>query len=161
MPTIDIPDKICPHCGGTKWFQYNSKYKDKVYTKYSCSLKIKQNTKRFQQNNPDKLKVYRRKNYLKNSEKYSIIFKDYKSDWYKENKERIVKKSQEWAKNNPEKHKELRKKLDRKASKNLSNRYVKSILSDDGLLEYSQIPQDLIELKRKQLLLKRKIKNNG
>jgi len=26
MPTIDIPDKICPHCGGTKWYTNNVRY---------------------------------------------------------------------------------------------------------------------------------------
>ena len=26
MPTIDIPDKICPHCGGTSWkIEYRKK----------------------------------------------------------------------------------------------------------------------------------------
>lgn len=25
MPTIDIPDKICPHCSGTKWYVHNGR----------------------------------------------------------------------------------------------------------------------------------------
>jgi hypothetical protein len=26
MPTVDIPDKICKHCGGTKWYTHNGRY---------------------------------------------------------------------------------------------------------------------------------------
>jgi hypothetical protein len=161
MPTIDIPDKICPHCGTTKWFMHKRKYKDKIYIKYTCTVKLSESNIKFRKNNPDKLKEYRKKSRLKNGKKYSIKAKEYSLNWYLANKEITVQRSKEWAKNNPEKHKELRKKLDKKASNNLSDRYLKSILSDDNSITYSDVTQDLIEIKRKQLLLKRKSKQNG
>jgi len=44
MPTIDIPDKICPHCGGIRWIVYSEKAPtkdnpDKRRTKYTCWIK--------------------------------------------------------------------------------------------------------------------------
>jgi hypothetical protein len=160
MPTIDIPNKICPHCGGTKWFEYKAKYKDKIYIKYSCLLKVKENHKQFKKNNPDKVKDYRKKSHLKNREYYLIKSKNYNIIWYQKNKENVIKQSKKWKQSNLEKHKQIRKKMDKKASDNLSDRYVKSILCDDTLLKHSDISQELIELKREQLLLKRQIKQN-
>lgn len=108
MPTIDIPDKICPHCGGTKWF----KFIQGKYTKYDCSIKKEQRLINFKKLNPNKYKLYK-------------------------------------------------KKTDRQKSIRLTNSYIKEILIQYADLSFNDIPQELIELKRKQLLLKRKIKNNG
>jgi hypothetical protein len=33
MPTIDIPDKVCPHCGGTKWYINEKHHMNLCYEK--------------------------------------------------------------------------------------------------------------------------------
>jgi hypothetical protein len=108
MPTIDIPDKICPHCGGIRWYTF----KQGKYTRYSCSLRRKETLINFHKLNPEKYKVYKRKS-------------------------------------------------DRQKSVRLTNSYIKEIIIEYTGLSFKDIPQELVELKRKQMLLKRKIKNNG
>lgn len=52
MPTIDIPDKICPHCGGTKWYVHGNRYwcsvrrNDKYNVRYKNRDKELHNEKR-------------------------------------------------------------------------------------------------------------------
>ena len=57
MATIDIPDKICPHCGGIRWYVYVNK----GYTHHHCHVKRTNNYKKFAKDNPEKVKVYKRK----------------------------------------------------------------------------------------------------
>jgi hypothetical protein len=108
MPTIDIPDKICPHCGGTKWYLFTyHKYKKSV-----CSLKKYEIYLKFKSLNPNKVKLYK-------------------------------------------------KKVDKQKKFRLTNTYIKELIIQYTNLSFKDIPQELIELKRKQLLLKRKSKQNG
>lgn len=57
MPTIDIPDRICPHCGGTRWYVYINK----GYTHHHCYVKRRNNFEKFEKNNPEKRKLYKLK----------------------------------------------------------------------------------------------------
>jgi hypothetical protein len=107
MPTIDIPDKICTHCGGTMWYTF----KQGKYIKYYCFLKKEENLINFYKLNPEKRKVYK-------------------------------------------------KKCDRQKSVRLTNTYLKELIIQYTDLSFNDIPQELIEIKRKQLLLIRQIKNN-
>lgn len=107
MPTIDIPDKICPHCGGTKWYAF----KQNKYTKYNCSLKKKENLLNYHKLNPEKSKIYKRK-------------------------------------------------TNRKKCIRLTNSYIKELIIQNTNLSFNDVPQELVEIKRNQLLLKHKIKNN-
>lgn len=103
---MDIPDKICPHCGGTKWYVFNQD----GYTKFYCNLKKLETHKRFRRNNPEKHKVYRRKS----------------------GREKSIK---------------------------LTNSYLKERIIFKTELSFKDVSPDLVELKRKQLLLTRQIKN--
>lgn len=49
MATIDIPDKICPHCGGIRWVEmkYKRKRTTKVGVYYHCAKKLNENTKKY------------------------------------------------------------------------------------------------------------------
>jgi hypothetical protein len=108
MPTVDIPDKICPHCGGTRWYTFIQDGK----LKKTC---------------------YKRK-------------QDYLLQFYKDN---------------PGKHLSYRRKSFKEKSKKLTTSYIKELIVQFTDLSFDDIPQELVELKRKQLLLKRQIKNNG
>jgi hypothetical protein len=105
MPTIDIPDKICKHCGGIRWFVFNQD----GYTKFYCNLKKLETHKRFIKNNPEKHSIYRRKS----------------------GREKSVK---------------------------LTNTYLKERIVYKTNLSFNDIPQKLIDIKRKQLQLTRQIR---
>ena len=46
MPTIDIPDKICPHCNGIKWYINPKNEQEICYQKLIESNKIYHKTER-------------------------------------------------------------------------------------------------------------------
>jgi hypothetical protein len=46
MPTIDIPDKICPHCNGIKWYINPKNEQEVCYQKLIESNKIYHKTER-------------------------------------------------------------------------------------------------------------------
>jgi len=128
MPTIDIPDKICPHCGGTKWKIEYEQRPSYIRKRYRCSKKADERSKRWRLNNP---------------EKYKEICKNkvvcFTSDSYRK--------------------KQLEKYYYNRD--NLTDRHIKHLIAHKNELSQSDIPQELIEIKRKELLLIRKIKNNG
>jgi hypothetical protein len=146
MPTID---KICTKCQIKKvitCFKYRS---DRSTYTSQCI---------------DCINNYRRINYNQNIEHY----REYKKTW--KNKigvNKIYKYNYKfylaWVKNNPEKFRKICSKMYKKHVDNLSNKYLKDLISDCGRsgLKPKEIPQWLIEMKRKQLLLTRQIKNNG
>ena len=101
MPTIDIPDKICPHCGGTKWFIVYQTYKDKVYTVKTCSVRKKETDKKWISDNRERCCLIHKRS--KDKVRYS---KDYISKnrkranvWFIKNKEKLMT-SDRYAKEN-------------------------------------------------------------
>lgn len=54
MPTIDIPDKICPHCNGTLWY-----YTSSAPNSYQCSSKRKTWMKNWRSNNSEHVRKYK------------------------------------------------------------------------------------------------------
>jgi hypothetical protein len=85
------------------------------------------------------MKVYSKTNYLKNKD---LIFKRHKN-WVSRNQEKV--------RLNDAKHR-------KKSIGNLSGRYVCSLILKGTTLKTSQIPQCLIEAKRAQIKLCRKLK---
>jgi hypothetical protein len=149
MPTVDVPDKICNKCKIQKSIDFFKYRPERGYHYSQCK---------------DCMNEYRRTNYNQNIKHY----RDYKKKW----KEKIGRKNiyqynykfyLKWKKSNPDKYNKIANKLYKKQIDNLADNYLKDLISDCGRsgLKPNEIPQDLIELKRKQLLLKRKIKNNG
>jgi hypothetical protein len=161
MPTIEIPDKICSHCGGNKWIVYYRQYKTSTYTKYKCSLKSNEQTKKYRENHPEKTRISNKLSREKYKDKYVVKQKLTQKAYYLRNKNLVIQRSSEWKINNLLTFKKARQKIDKKACLNLTERYIKSLLSDDGTIKYNDVPQELIELKRKQLILTRIIRNNG
>jgi hypothetical protein len=160
MPTIIIPDKICIQCNLPKYIY------DFYALKGPCSKLC--------------IKCYNKNYYQKNKKEAS---KKASLKYANLSKEEKVKKIQyviTWKKNNPDKLKiynkrthirrysdsKTRKKcLDntrdhlKKAKQNLLDYYIKNLINKkrEGLSN-KDIPQELVELKRKEVLLKRKLK---
>ena len=140
MPTIIIPDKICPHCGGDKWFQSSfksrSKYKDKdkIFIRYMCYIKVTEGNNRWKTNNPERVKAIKKAHRVKNPERTKQLESSYKRRYYQ--------------------------KYNRKHVDSLSEKYVKKLLTNYTSLKPSDINQELVELKRKSIKLQRQLKQN-
>ena len=147
MPTIDIPDRICPHCGGTKWkTEYRKKptkaNPEKRTIRYRCAEKSAEREKRWRLNNLDKIQEYCR---IRSREK---------------DKERTA--SGYWK--TPKMRESYRIRAKRK-SETLPDHFVRNMIvqvnnkaKSNIKLNSSDIPQKLIDIKRKQLLLTRQLK---
>jgi len=168
MPTIDIRDKICPHCGGIRWVTYErAKFlasgERKIYTFYICAKKNTENGSKWRKTHREHHRKTARE-YVKLRRKTDSKFADKEREkarvyqiTHKEERRLYRKK---WAEVNIEKDKSYYKKSAKKQSDNLTNYYVRRrIIGRDKLLK-DDIPQELVEIKRKQLLLTRQIKNN-
>ena len=162
MPTIDIPDKICPHCGGTKWYYSPKKenYKCKKLRDDQWNNWRNSNLNRFREKRReyyhtkvDKTEYYRRtrETVLKNPERTHQYKLKYANS---EKGKNVVKKYREL---NPERVVQWKKNQKNRYIETLSDIYIKELITQRTGLLFNDVPQELIELKRKQLLLKRQI----
>jgi hypothetical protein len=134
MPTIDIPDKICPHCGGIRWKIEHEKRKYGITTRYRCAKKSNERSKNWHLKNPEKSKELNR----------LAIKRITESGFWKTDEYKTLQL--------------LKYYNDRD---NLTDRFLKHRIAHKSILSQTDVSQELVELKRKQLLLTRQIKNNG
>ncbi len=120
--------------------------------------KILLRKKLYYQNNKELSKLY----YLINKEKIKLynrlFYKDKKETiderhrlHYKQNRKSVLLRHKEWKKNN----KQLVNEQQKRATERLSRSYISKLMLP---LKYNDIPQELIQVKRIHLLIKRKIK---
>lgn len=165
MPTVDIPDKICPHCGGTKWYyapkknQTCKKLIDERWNNWRNSNieYFRKKRREYYHTKVDKTEHYKRnkENALKNPDK----IRQYKVKYYTSEKGKNNLKQYRIL--NAEKVKQWKKGQKIKSIETISDSYIKELIIQNTELSFKDVPQELIEIKRKQLSLKRKIKNNG
>jgi len=152
MPTIDIPDKICSHCGGTLWYNSNTR------PTLICILYKREQEKKLRTNNIESYRETRKKNYHSKLDKTSYY--EYNKKYRLKHPDKVIG----WyAKYNSSEKFRLTIKRNKKNQKiDLQNCYVKWLLTkNNDLLFAKDINLELVDLKRKQLLLKRKSKQNG
>ncbi len=70
MAAINIPDKVCPHCNGTKWVVHNEKRPtvaepDRIYIRYRCAVLSQARKKRWNEKNQDYIKTYTKERDIK------------------------------------------------------------------------------------------------
>jgi tRNA nucleotidyltransferase/poly(A) polymerase len=141
MATLIISDKICSHCGGNKWIiEYRKRptkaNPDNKTLRYRCSVKSDERSKRWKFNNPDKVKKY----------------------------VQLPKPDGYWKTPKMKEHYRLKSKRE---SEQLTDNFVKNkILGKSGslareMLSFKDITQELVEIKRKSILLNRQLKNHG
>jgi hypothetical protein len=140
MPTIDIPDKICSHCGGTKWYKRNLKS-----NYFVCYKKLQETHKKYYIHHQEECKTRTINNWNKIKNIPGI-------------KEKASISRIKWGHKNPDKIKIYKKNNYEKIRENLEDPYVKRLIIQYTSLKLKDIPQELIELKRKKLLLTRKSK---
>lgn len=108
----------------------------------------------------DKSKFYTSKN--RSSGYQYLCIKCKKSttkQYYKDNKQHMKQQHTEWAKQNKELRKKSIRKYENKINKELKNTYIKKLLVKVLNVPIDKISQEMIDLKRTQLQLKRAIKN--
>jgi hypothetical protein len=151
MPVINIPEKVCPHCGDTKWYNFNVKNKTSNSIVYRCAKRVL-DTNRKSKRNP--LNAKKALDKYRQTEK----FKSVQSLYYSNNKEKIIKRSKDWKSKNKDRYNESIYKSKKSYSKNLTDYYIKNLLvKREPHLKADDISQDLIDMKRTQLLLMRQI----
>ena len=134
MPTIEIPDKICIKCGSIKW-----KVNPNTGVKNCADCSNANNRKNYK-------KDFYKDKYHKNIEKYRYNGKIRTKKYRDKNKSKLYVLSNQYG---------------IKQRENLGDLYVKATLTRHCKeLFFKDVPQELIELKRKQLLLIRTIRNN-
>jgi len=141
MSIIDIPDKICPHCGGTRWSIRKEKIKDEIKYRYRCPS---------QENESKKRRIEKIPNFYK--------------DLYKRRGKELRNKYVSRGYFQSEKYKNRESKRVKKQRDNLTDTYIKSLILNDInrlVINASEIPLNLVELKRKQIQLYRQLKQNA
>ena len=140
MPVVTIPNKICSHCGGIEWLTSKDK-RIKSGIAYICHVRKQEYHKKFKERHPDNAKVksieYRNK--VKHTEYYLTKTRERSRKWYEKNKKEA-------------------KEYNRLYIKQLTDNYVKQLIIARTPLTITDIPQELIDLKRKELILTRQFK---
>lgn len=115
--------------------------------------KSRERSQRYNDSHPNWRKEY----YAKNREYF--IGRSVK--WQNENKERYLKRLKEWKMKNYDAHLQHERKRNKTKVENLSDDYVVKLLKgkDKGKLRSKDVPTELIEAKRMQILIQREIKN--
>jgi len=140
MPKMNIPTKVCKHCGGTVWYVY---YKKDGTPCYNCYVKRLQSIKIWR-TTTEAGKVYKAN--CRKLPSHKAAMKKY------------FKKPEVLAKKNA-----IARRATEKSKLELGDAYIRNRIRANakGTLNRVYIPQDIIELKRKELLLTLKIKSNG
>lgn len=121
----------------------------------------RESSRRYKAKNKEKVRAARKAYYQKNKEQIlssvdKAAKREYYRDYCKNNKEKMLDKNKRYY----QKNKELRKQKIKDYTAGLTDYYVKNTLTNNskGGLKPSDIPRELIELKREQLKLHRLIK---
>lgn len=139
MPTIDIPDKICPHCGGTVWY-HRPNSPNHLY----CHKKIKEeNKKRYCSQKDDPEIIKKKRVWMKN--------------WREKNKEYVKAYSKNW--NKSEKGKLSKRKREESYCTKLTDRYLRTLLKSDNQVKFSRndFSDEDVQTQKKMLLIKREL----
>ena len=164
MPIIEIPDKICSHCNGTRW--YTRTTKDGVLIQV-CSVRKNEYNKKWRVKAPETYKAIRIRytNKVKHTEEYKSKTLKRSNNYCKENREKVRLQMAHTHSKYKEKYKEKYAEKVKERTKfnveTLSKNYVIALIRGQTRGLYSfEIPQELIDLKRKQLILIRQIKQS-
>jgi len=187
MPTIEIPDRICSHCGGITWFVSSEKTPtkdnpEKRSIKYKCKIKYSEkssrtNKRKYAALSEDEKKQMQKRKYqlygAKQSEKEKekrriyrlnnpIVKKPKKSEEEKKIKRKLwLERWYQLNKNRPdvvEKRKEKNRRKDKRRIQTLPNVYLKRQLKHNFKLSPEFITDDCINKYRTYLLAFRQLK---
>ena len=128
-------------------------YKKQWYIKNKNRHSLK--CKEYYRENKDKIDIINKKWKDNNKERVAKNKKDYRI----KNKEYLYNLTKLWRQKNKEKRKVDSKNRSESSREKLDDNYVKSTLTSRSNLQFKDIPNELIEIQRLRLQIKREIKN--
>ena len=157
--------KTCSKCGEEKDLIYFVVRNDKPTSR--CKQCNNKYAKQYRINNPDKIKKLNNKAYIENSNRIIKCTRQYYKDnrekilkkckkKYKDNREEMLKKGRRYSKENSDRIKQYSKdyRID------LKDGYVASLINNSCKnLKSKDIPQELIEMKRIEVQMRRALKD--
>lgn len=132
-------------------FRTQKRHHDKLLPRYICRICDAEHSKNYRENNTEKLRKTRQAYYSRPEIKKHMLLKSYK--WRKDNRERNLELRANYRKKYKEKIKEKLK----IAIKELKPYIVKNWLGRTKL-RMNEIPKELIDAKRTEILIRRKIR---
>jgi hypothetical protein len=185
MPTLIIPEKICSHCGGNKWY-----FAPKNKT-YECFIKVSERKMKWQNDNHDryirlakerrhklrelnplqprskmsdderraKQREYKKKKYLEDPIYREQTYNRAK-EYYQLHIEEKKQYNKQYGIKNADTIREVQRIGANRLRDKLANSYLKFLIIQGTDISQKDVPQDLVELKRKQILLTRQIRNH-
>ena len=148
MPKVNIPDKICSHCGGNDW------YLDPKRNYYTCYLLRQLRIKKYANSHIEELKIRKKAHQIKNKEAYKVASRKFyrKKRWEKDKK---LVRNYPFIKNpNYERDKS------RKDSKELKKHYLKKELKKMGISDPTEKEIEIYRENLKVVRICRKIKKS-
>ena len=131
----------CRKCQSIYWKQY---YKNN-------KVRLAKNTIQWKKNNPEKVRITKQKEHLKNRDKY---IERWNESYYKDIEE-SRKKNNQYRKDNVEIIRERDRIRGAKKRNNLTDQYVKEVLVKRTNLKTSDISDELIKIGREYIKLRR------
>ncbi|MEM6397797.1 MAG: hypothetical protein AAF741_15720 [Bacteroidota bacterium] len=137
---------------------YRSKYKERTPEQVQ---EAKDYQKQYRKENQEKIRALQRQWKANNPERSKELNKRSRSK--PQSKEAARKRVAKWIANNPDRYKEIRSKSNSKIKRELTDGYIKSIICGDysSGLTFDDVPPELVELWRQQILIQRNIKNKS
>lgn len=160
---IKYPVKICDKHG--KLFVHKGQVikagKEKSGAqRYKCKQCMKDYHKEHYKNNKEKVLAAHEKYKNQDPEKYRNIKNASKRKCWALNKEKYIKNSIEYDKKNPDKKRARQKRFKNNATKELRDVYVKQQIVRGTELLHKHIPQEMVDITRVIMKIKRISKNN-
>jgi hypothetical protein len=152
-----ILDKLCKRCNSTKpisefFSDIQRKDNKSPYCKV-CHRDIKRLRKIA---NPEKISAQKHASYIRNID----TKKKYDKLYHATHKEKKNAQSKIWKNSNRDRYNQRCNMLHKRHRVNLEDEYIKTLLMQDTLgISRQDLPQELIEAKRLELLIKRTIKD--
>jgi len=158
----------CKECYSVYGYEYRKKNADKLkeYYRQLCSteeykLKNRVKVKQWKAANPDKVNAGHAKYREKNKDAINLRHRERSSRLFAENPNYYKERNKKQEQSNPNYYSEYKKKYDSWHKQNISDQYIRFIfnkLIPKGA-KLTNIPQALIEAKRLQILIKRRVEN--
>lgn len=181
MSKINIPDRICSHCGGTLWYKQITRKGEKLYTVYYCVKKTKDRAELYHKTNREKIllknkqnkdkhKIYPKEKWAEWGRKYRRKYKDRinarRRELYILNRRKKLEEAKTYRDTHSDQIKKNNSKFSKKYIDELGNNYIKNLmqicvrntLGDGKLLDRSAITKEQIEMYRQSLLVQRQLK---
>lgn len=146
MPTIDIPDKICPCCGGIRW-TVRKNYASKDGIRYECNVKVNEIARAYYEKRKQDPEVLA---------KMRTVY----TNWARNNRDKrnVSEKKYRSSENGKLKRAKIDKLNDDKKRKNLSDVYLRKQLKHHFKLSPDLITEDAIKKYKTYLLTLRELK---